>query len=107
MKLLSAEEMEELRTELAGLSISDERKDELIRFLDAVAISFIDQAYSLNSTQLSLSARANYAFNGAKTHANLPSSGVAGPVDLADNDHCEGMINKFGPDKRGVRHLAP
>jgi len=99
MKMLSSEEMQELRDEIAGLSISDERKDELIRFLDAVAISFIDQAYGLNSTQLSLSARANYAFKGAETRANLPPSGVAGPVDL-DN---EGAINTFGP----MRQLAP
>jgi hypothetical protein len=103
MKLLSSEEMQELRIEIAALSISDQRKDELIRFLDAVAVSFIDQAFGLNSTQLSLSARANYAFNGPKTHANLPTSGVAGPVDL-DN---EGAINTFGPQKSGARHLAP
>lgn len=99
MKMLSSQEMQELRDEIAGLSISDERKDELIRFLDAVAISFIDQAYGLNSTQLSLSARANYAFNGGNSCANLRASGVAGPVDL-DN---EGAINTFGP----MRHLAP
>lgn len=99
MKMLSSQEMQELRDEIAGLSISDERKDELIRFLDAVAISFIDQAYGLNSTQLSLSARANYAFNGGNSCANLRTSGVAGPVDL-DN---EGAINTFGP----MRHLAP
>lgn len=103
MKMLSSEEVQELRNEIAGLSISDERKDELIRFLDSVAISFIDQAFGLNSTQLSLSARANYAFKGAGTHANVRSSGVAGPVDLADNDQGEGAINKFGP----MRHLAP
>lgn len=99
MKLLSSEEMQELRADIASLSISDERKDDLIRFFDAVAISFIDQAYGLNSTHLSLSARANYAFNGSKTRANLPSSGISGPVDL-DN---EGAINTLGP----MRHLAP
>lgn len=99
MKMLSSVEMEELRNDIADLSISDERKDELIRFLDAVAVSFIDQAYGLNSTHLSLSARANYAFNGGKTCANLQPSGVAGPVDL-DN---EGAINTLGP----TRHLAP
>jgi hypothetical protein len=107
MSILSPEEMQELRNEIADLSISDGRKDELIRFLDAVAISFIDQAFGLNSTQLSLSARANYAFKGPNTHANLRPSGDTGPVDLADNDQCEGAINTFGPDRRGVRHLAP
>lgn len=107
MKILSWEEVQELRNEIAGLSISDERKDELIRFLDSVAISFIDQAFGLNSTQLSLSARANYAFNGGKSCANLPSSGIAGPVDLANNDQGEGAINTFGPHKSGMRHLEP
>lgn len=32
MKMLSPDEMKELRNDVAGFSISDERKDELIRF---------------------------------------------------------------------------
>lgn len=103
MKMLSFEEIQELRTEIAILGICDERKDELIHFLDAIAVSFIDQAFGLNATHLSLSARANYAFNGEKACASLKPSGIAGPVDLDD----EGAINTFGPDKRGARHFAP
>ena len=107
MKLLSAEEMQELRTELAGFCISDERKDELIRFLDAIAASFIHQAFGKSPVQLSLSARANYAFNGAETHANLPKSDISELVDLADNSKCEGAINTKGPYKTGGRQAAP
>ena len=43
----------------AGLSCF---QDELIRLIDAIVISFIDQEYGLDPVQLSLSARANYAF---------------------------------------------
>ncbi|MBB5985634.1 hypothetical protein [Sphingobium lignivorans] len=96
------EEMHELRVEIATLNVSDTGKDDLIRFLDAIAISFIEQAFGFSAVQLSLSARANYAFNGGKTCANLLSSGIDGPVDLDD----EGAINTLRPYKRGAKYLA-
>lgn len=107
MKLLSPEEMQELRTELAEFCISDDRKDELIRFLDAIAASFIHQAFGKSPVQLSLSARANYAFNGAETHANLPKSDISELVDLAEKPSGEGAINTKNPRKRGGRQAAP
>lgn len=107
MKLLSPEEMLELRTELAGFCISDDRKDDLIRFLDAIAASFIHQAFGKSPVQLSLSARANYAFNGTETHANLPKSDISELVDLAEKPSREGAINTKGPRKRGGRQAAP
>ncbi len=99
MKMLSPEEMKELRNDIAGFAISDERKDELIRFLDSIAVSFISQTFGKSPVQLSLSARANYAFNGAETHANLRLSDISELVDLGN----EGAINTTGP----TRHLAP
>lgn len=96
MKMLSSSELLVLRTEIADLSISDERKDELIRFLDAVAISFIDQAFGFNSTQLSLSERANYAFKGAENRANLRKSEQSEIVDLDS----EGAMNTVSPEGR-------
>jgi hypothetical protein len=99
MKMLSPEEMKELRNDIASFGISDERKDELIRFLDAIAVSFISQTFGKSPVQLSLSARANYAFNGAETHANLRLSDSSELVDLGN----EGAINTTGP----TRQLAP
>jgi hypothetical protein len=108
MKLLSSSEIAELRTEIAELGISDERKDELIRFLDSVVVSFIDQAFGHNSTQISLSARAIYAFNDASTHANLPKSDMSELVDLPQNEEGEGAINTKSPAlKQAGRQLAP
>lgn len=99
MKMLSPEEMQELRNEIADFSISKSRKDEIIRFLDAIAASFIHQAFRKSSVQLSLSDRANYAFKGAETRANLPESDISELVDLDS----EGAINTKGP----MRQLAP
>ena len=99
MKVLSPQELKELRTEIAALGLSDERKDEIISILDAIAISFVDQAFGLSSTQLSLSTRANHAFNGAENRVNLRNSETSELVDL-DN---EGAINTLRP----MRHFAP
>src|SRR3546814_3674153 len=57
MKMLSPEEMQELRNEIADFAISESRKDEIIHFLDAIAASFIHQAFRKSSVQLSLSDR--------------------------------------------------
>ncbi len=97
--MLSPEEMQGLRNDIAGFAISEARKDEIIRFLDAIASSFVHQAFGKSSVQLSLSDRANYAFNGAETRANLSESDVSELVDLDS----EGAINTKGPE----RQLAP
>lgn len=99
MKMLSPEEMQELRDEIADFAISESRKDEVIRFLDSIAVSFIHQSFRKSSVQLSLSDRANFAFNGAETHANLPESDISELVDLDS----EGAINT----NRRKRQLAP
>src|SRR3546814_5384191 len=52
MKMLSPEEMQELRNEIADFAISESRKDEIIHFLDAIAASFIHQAFRKSSVQL-------------------------------------------------------
>src|SRR3546814_17999366 len=82
MKMLSPEEMQELRNEIADFAISESRKDEIIHFLDAIAASFIHQAFRKSSVQLSLSDRANYAFQGPQTRPNLPESAISALVDL-------------------------
>ena len=99
MKMWSPEEMQELRNEFANAAISQERIDLLIHFLDSVAVSFIDQKFKKSSVQLSLSDRANYAFNVAESRANLPKSDVSELVDLRS----EGAINTKGRK----RQLAP
>jgi hypothetical protein len=71
---LTPEEIAELRQHLADLDISDESKDELIRLIDSIAISLVEQALGLSPVQLSLSARANYAFLGASDCDSLEKS---------------------------------
>lgn len=105
MQVLSPEELQELRKDIAALGIADDRKDDLIRFLDAIAISFIDQAFGFSSVQLSLSALANYAFNGAKPCANLRKSKTLELVDLHED---EGAINTISPASRKAgRQILP
>lgn len=71
MKALTPEELRKLREETAGLGIPQDHQDELIRLIDAIVISWIEQAFGLSPAQLSLSERAKRAFCGADTHAKL------------------------------------
>lgn len=64
MRPLSPDELSELRSKLVGSSASCEKLDELIHILDAVATSFVDQAFGVSAVQNSLSVRANRAFSG-------------------------------------------
>src|SRR3546814_14456294 len=64
MKMLFPEEMQELRNEIADFALSESRKDEIIHFLDAISASFIHQAFRQSPAPLTLSDRANYAFQG-------------------------------------------
>lgn len=99
MKPLSPDEMNELRNDIAALNIPADRQDELIRLIDAIVISFIDQEYGLDPVQLSLSARANYAFKNDSSCDSLALSEKDKTVDLYE----EGAINTVSP----ARHRAP
>ncbi len=84
MKMLSHEELAELRRDIASLGINEARQDDLIRFIDSVIISFIDRDIGLDPVQLSLSARANYAFAALDTCGNLPSYKILETADPAE-----------------------
>lgn len=88
MKMLSPEELLELRQEISGIVMPEARADELIGILDAIVISFIDQHFGLDSVQLSLSARANRAFSQQDSCGRVRSSDkfcavAADPKDAA------------------------
>lgn len=99
MKALSWLELQELRNEIAGLDIPEEHLDELILLMDAIVVSWIDQAFGLSAVQLSLSARANYAFAGAEHHAMVHKNNEYQPVDSKK----ESAINALGAN----RHSDP
>lgn len=99
MKPLSPDELNDLRNDIATLDISPERQDELIRLIDAIVISFIDQEFGIDAVQLSLASRANYAFKGASSCDSLSISEQDRTVDLGN----EGAINTVSP----VRDRAP
>jgi hypothetical protein len=96
MKPLTPEELTDLRNDLAALDISPERLDDLIRLVDAVVISFVDQAFGRSAEQLSLAARANYAFNGQAPCDSFLVSEQDKTVDLVE----EGAINKVSPERQ-------
>jgi len=75
MRPLSPEELAEIRLALGGASGPCDKTDDLIRFLDAVAISFIDQAFGFSAVQMSLSARANRAFSASDSCERVQLSG--------------------------------
>jgi hypothetical protein len=99
MKMLSPEELLELRQEISGIAIPEDRADELIRLIDAIAISFIDQHFGLDSVQLSLSARANYAFSRQDSCGRVQSYDKFSAI-AADN-------NQAALTDSAARHLAP
>ncbi len=92
--------MEEFRSTIGHLLLEDAAKDEIVRYLDAIATSFVDQAFGFHPVQLSLSARANYAFKGQSDHANLGHTAKAAIVDL----QAEGALNI---DDTPEGHFAP
>ena len=74
MRPLSPEEFAELRLKFTGSADPCEKTDELIRILDSVFVSFIDQAFGFSAVQMSLSARANRAFSASDSCAIVQSS---------------------------------
>ena len=92
MKALSPQELEELRADCASLNLSQDRLTALIQLLDNVATSIVDEQFGWHPVQLSLAARANYAFKGAEDRANLAVPGDAGPVDLGCNEGANNTI---------------
>lgn len=104
---LTPEEIAELRQHLADLDISDESKDELIRLIDSIAISLVEQALGFSPVQLSLSARANYAFLGASECDSLEKSETIERVDLPRDEQGEGAKNNRRPRSCRKGQIAP
>jgi hypothetical protein len=80
---LTPEELQEMRAHIATFDMSDNNKDAIIRLVDNVVISFILSARGLDPVQLSLSARANFAFKGQTDCANISSYDRFKRIDLA------------------------
>lgn len=66
---LTQEQLEQFRKFIASIDVPDEKRDEIIRIVDSIAVSFVDQAFGLDPTTLSLSARANFSFLGVGENA--------------------------------------
>lgn len=71
MSPLTPDEIAAFRNSLSGIEMPEERKDELIRIVDNIAMSFVAQAFGLHPVQLSLSARANSRFLGIQDYARI------------------------------------
>lgn len=99
MKPLTWLELQDIRKEIAGMDIPEERMDELILLMDAIVVSWIDQAFGLSAMQLSLSARANYAFAHAGQHGNLSKCDENQSLESEKDSE----INTLGEN----RHIEP
>lgn len=85
MKMLSPDELAELRADVASLGYSQNEMDELIRLVDGIVISFIDQEFGWSPIQISLSARANRAFLADDSCSGVVPSGTFRQVDALGN----------------------
>jgi hypothetical protein len=81
MKMLSPEELLELRKEIATLNLAHDSQDEMIRLIDNIIISIIDQEFGWNPVQISLSARANRAFSQSDSCGRVIASATFGQDD--------------------------
>lgn len=81
MKMLSQEELLELRADIASLALPQARERELILLIDSIVTSIIDQQFGWSPVQISLSARASRAFSGADSCARVSESGRLSQVD--------------------------
>lgn len=108
---LTPEELQEMRVHIAAFDISDDDKDALIRLVDNIVISFILSARGLDSVQLSLSSRANFAFIGNNNHAILPKHERFERIDLHNLQVSEGEkygdIDTEAPNKNEERTREP
>jgi hypothetical protein len=99
MKMLSPDELRDLREDIASLGLPDDRQDELIRLVDSIIISIIDQEFGWSPVQISLSARANHAFSHSDSCPRVIESGIFCQGD-ADNDGAakpERSADQFAP----------
>ncbi|WP_328277855.1 hypothetical protein [Sphingobium sp.] len=85
MSPLTPEELAEFRAHVATFDMTDDRKNDLIRIVDNIAMSFIDQAFGSHPVQLSLSARANARFLGIPGHARLGTIREHEAIDLLED----------------------
>jgi hypothetical protein len=85
MKPLTMEELRELRADMAHLNLSDDKLDDLIRLVDSIIISIIDQNSGRHSIQLSLAARANHAFKKRRISDDFSGSDSDPVVDFGDD----------------------
>lgn len=99
MKMLSPDELRELRTDIATLGLPDDRLDELIRLLDTIIISIIDQEFGWSPVQISLSARANHAFSGQDSCSRVIESGMfcQADADVSGVAKPERSADQFAP----------
>lgn len=74
MKNLSPDELTEIRALFSGMNLSEEKQDEFIRIMDNFAMASADRAHGFSSIQISLSAMANYSFDGVDAYAKVRRS---------------------------------
>ncbi len=99
MKMLSPDELAELIADVASFGYSQNDLDELIRLVDGIVISFIDQKFGWSPVQISLSARANRAFSALDSCKGVLPSGTFGQVDALGNSVAkpEHSADRFAP----------
>jgi hypothetical protein len=95
---LTPDELEALRQMINDDRLSDAEKDDLIRTVDHIVQSFILQARGLDGVQLSLSARANAAFQLPENRDSLQEYDTKERVDLGHSIECVGVIENKSPN---------
>ena len=104
MEPLTPQELEELRKMIDDDRMTETEKDDLIRTVDHIVQSFVLAAHGLGGVQLSLSSRANAAFQISEQHATIQNTDRKERVDLGQVAVRGGEIEPQSPN---ARHRRP
>ena len=104
---IGPEKMAHYRKILAGVAVTDDRKNDMIRAVGSLMQSFVDRAWGVDPIQILERSRLKDSFQSATLHASLPSTNLisdsAERVDLGPIDGREGATTQ-SKKKRGWRH---
>ena len=85
MCLISAQDMERYRQCLSSIDVPMDQKDEMIAIVHAIMSHFVDQAYGVQTDQITLQSASKSRFQAAFSHASIANNPTNQTVDAKGN----------------------
>lgn len=82
VSLISTQDIERYRQCLLGIDAPEDRKDELINIVHSIMSFFIDQAFGVQTDQITLESKNKSRFQAAFDRARIPTNPDNQPIDL-------------------------